>query len=191
MLQDRRLSWEQRGMLADLLSRPVDFEVNVAGLMKLGGRGRDKVHSLLKEPIALGYIEKCEERSADGKFARTVYRVYSLPRDMRERVYAALDALENPDTDEPHTENPDMAKPHTEKPDTAKPDTAKGRSYTESFNDFWSAYPSKRGKAMAARKWSRMSEDQRQAAKAAIPAYIADCKKHDRPFQHGSTYLNS
>jgi len=62
--------------------------------------------------------------------------------------------------------------------------------YTKSFEDFWQAYPRKKGKADAARKWQRMSEEQRKLAKDAIPAYVADCRKENRAFRWGSTYLN-
>jgi hypothetical protein len=67
---------------------------------------------------------------------------------------------------------------------------AKRPQYTQSFEAFWKAYPQKRGKADAAKAWANLTEEEREAAKSAIPAYIADCKENRRPYRYGSTYLN-
>ena len=85
LLQDKRMSWEERGLLADLLSRKDDYEISVSGIAKMDreSKGRNKIYSLLEVPILLGYIEKGEEQNLGGKFKTVVYRVYGLPRENR------------------------------------------------------------------------------------------------------------
>ena len=91
-LQDEKLTWEERGMLSDLLSRKEDFEVNVSGLAKLGGKTRAKIYKLLERPIALGYVVKkeLEERAA---FEAVLYEVYSLCAEDREKLAEAFKEL--------------------------------------------------------------------------------------------------
>lgn len=67
---------------------------------------------------------------------------------------------------------------------------AKKPKYTQSFETFWQSYPRKRGKADAAKAWVDLSQEDREAAKNGIPAYVDDCKKERRPYRYGSTYLN-
>jgi hypothetical protein len=55
--QDRSLSWAARGVLAYLLSKPDDWQVDAGDLQQ--GCGRDKVYSLLAELIAAGYLAYC------------------------------------------------------------------------------------------------------------------------------------
>jgi hypothetical protein len=120
LLQDQRLTWEERGMLCDLLSRPDNFDVNVSGLAVLGKRSRDKIYSLLKNPVALGYIEKEEPRSERGAFDGVVYNVYSLCKETREKLSGSLSVL--------------SILPDTENPDTVKPDTVKSTQQKNNSN---------------------------------------------------------
>lgn len=103
--QDETLSWEARGMLVYLLSKPDDWEVRPANLQQLCGR--DKVYRILKELLSAGYLVYEHIRRDDGVFSEGEYRVYETPQPK-----------ENGKTDSPHTEKPDTVKPDTEKPDT-------------------------------------------------------------------------
>lgn len=103
--QDETLSWEARGMLAYLLSKPDDWEVRPADLQQQCGR--DRVYRVLKELIAAGYIVYEHIRRDDGVFSAAEYRVYETPQ---------TDNFGKPDA--PRPEKPDTVKPDTEKPDT-------------------------------------------------------------------------
>ena len=88
LLQDERLTWEQRGMLADMLSRKEDFEVSVSGLAKMGGHARRKIYAMMAKPIELGYMVRTAVKSArvKGKFDVILYEVYSLDSDARGKL---------------------------------------------------------------------------------------------------------
>src|SRR5690606_37540642 len=64
-LQDSRLSYEARGLLAELLSRPDDWEVTVAAIVKSGPAGRDKIYRMMKEAEKYGYATTRKERRED------------------------------------------------------------------------------------------------------------------------------
>jgi len=92
--QERTLSYEARGMLVYLLSKPIDWKVQLADLEQ--GCGRDKVRKILAELIKHGYIVRSKRRRTgeDHHYLPTEYRV-------REEPYT-----ENPYTDSPYTEKP-------------------------------------------------------------------------------------
>jgi hypothetical protein len=100
--QNKELSWAARGVLAYLLSKPDDWEIQVTDLQQ--GCGRDKVYAILKELDDAHYLSREQIHDAKGKIQGWEYHVHELP------------FTENPDMDSPQ--------PFPEKPDTAKPDTA-------------------------------------------------------------------
>jgi hypothetical protein len=209
ILQDSRLTWEERGMLCDLLSRPEDFDVNVSGLAKLGNRSRDKVYALLKKPIELGYVVKVDgaKTGAGGRFDAITYEVYSLPREVREQIKPVLDTVSETSTrKEAHRiENADTHRVEstvTVKSTQQKNDRNKGikeKEYTAqqaarsvSFDEFWSSLPSpmKKGKALARKHWEKLSQVQRKAAKDGLASYLKTGEPKRGYFKHGSTYLS-
>lgn len=52
-------------------------------------------------------------------------------------------------------------------------------AYPSDFEEFWKAYPTDRNmsKLMASKEWAKLSEDDRRAAIAAVPAFKAYCSK--------------
>lgn len=96
LAQNENLSYEARGMLIELLSRPDDWKVHVSTLQRKGC-GRDKVTRILNELIEAGYITgKKRIRNDDGTFGYTPYMVHEKP------------LTENPSTVEPSTANPHL-----------------------------------------------------------------------------------
>jgi len=111
--QDESLTWEARGVLWYLLSKPSSWVVQPKDLQQ--NCGRDKVYTILNELVEKCYIRYIEERK-DGRFLGITYMVY-------ERPYA-----EKPDTEMPRKRRVTTRKrdtPPSEKPDTVKPDTEK------------------------------------------------------------------
>lgn len=95
--QDDRLSFEARGILAYLLSKPDTWLVKVKDL-QFDYCGRDKVRRILDELAQAGYIEKPQRsRGQDGKWVWSPYLVY-----------------ETPCTEKPCTEKPSTVEPPTD-----------------------------------------------------------------------------
>lgn len=106
--QDNRLSFEARGVLSYLLSKPSNWEVRIADLQREGNCGRDRIYRILKELKGNGYLHRDRIHGTGGTFEWGPYRVYEAP------------FTENTDMDTPQQK---AAQPFTEKPDTVKPDT--------------------------------------------------------------------
>ncbi|NIF78891.1 hypothetical protein F3J20_16105 [Paraburkholderia sp. Cy-641] len=189
VLNDPRLSWAARGMLAHLLSKPDHWSVNVQALINetqacSRASGRDAVYRTLDELNEAGYIAR--RRLADGSVVTTVYE-----QPNTENPDEALEPnLEKPHEVtgrtlsgqiEPVPENPDMGhKPNPEKPDLEKPDLENPdvlvrtesierteeavnktfpHSLRERFDIFWAAYPRKVEKKDAQKAFDKLCPD--------------------------------
>lgn len=102
-IEDTRLSWAARGLLAYLLSLPDDWQVHVRDLRRRGNLGRDGIYKLLRELIDAGYVRYEKHRDAEGKIRGGTYYVSELPN-------------------EPHPDLPDAAQPDTAAPGPARPE---------------------------------------------------------------------
>ena len=63
---------------------------------------------------------------------------------------------------------------------------------TPTFDDFWRAYPLKKGKEDAEKKaWNRLTAAEKRKAVAAVPLYIQDCQRNgiDR-YKYPQGWLN-
>jgi hypothetical protein len=87
IVEDDRLSWKAKGLLAYLLSRPDQWEVRIQDLVKRSTDKEYAVRSALKELTELGYAEMVRRRRSDGTFEPVEYIVRELPlRGFREVV---------------------------------------------------------------------------------------------------------
>jgi hypothetical protein len=117
--EDKRLSWNARGMLVFLLGKPDNWEVSVQHLINetqhaLGKvSGRDAVRGILKELEKAGYLTVDRSRSEGGAFAGMAYTVSEQP--------TMAPQTENPGVGAPQTENPAPANPATDNPAPANP----------------------------------------------------------------------
>ena len=94
------LSFEARGVLAYVLMKPDDWELQITDIMREGNIGRDKAYRIIDELIAAGYAERVDGRDEHGKFGHNTILIH-----------------EQPCTENPHTEKPYPAKPYPENPD--------------------------------------------------------------------------
>ncbi|MDZ7751859.1 MAG: hypothetical protein U5S82_09390 [Gammaproteobacteria bacterium] len=78
-VEDTRLSWAARGLLAYLLSRPDDWKVLVNDLKKRGNLGRDGIYALLRELRQAGYVHFERNRDAHGRMRGGTYIVSEIP----------------------------------------------------------------------------------------------------------------
>ncbi|WP_405583310.1 hypothetical protein [Streptomyces sp. NBC_01190] len=79
LLQDRRLSYTARGLLADLLSRPDGWSEDGRRMADTSPQGRLAVAKALRELAAFGYYRVDKIRRADGTFISESH-VYDLPQ---------------------------------------------------------------------------------------------------------------
>ncbi|QIB09029.1 hypothetical protein GZ982_30250 (plasmid) [Pseudomonas fluorescens] len=125
-IEDNRLSWEARGMLVYLLSKPDHWEVRIEDLLArtrncLGRRsGRDKVYGILKELQMAGYVVRQYDRQG-GAFQGMTYEVSENP-DLD--AGAAFMASQKKSKSQPFTENTETVAPVADSPNTAQPDPA-------------------------------------------------------------------
>ena len=79
LLQDRRLSYTARGLLADLLSRPDGWREDGRHMADTSPQGRLSVAKALRELTAFGYYRVERVRRADGTFVSQAH-VYDAPQ---------------------------------------------------------------------------------------------------------------
>lgn len=81
VLSDSRLSWEARGLLAYLLSKPDNWSVYPKHLIKESPNARrDRVYRILDELKSTGYLVRSQERSEGGRMGEVEYVVYDTPQ---------------------------------------------------------------------------------------------------------------
>ncbi len=78
-LEDARLSWRARGILAYLLSKPDDWKVLVQDLANGGKEGRDAVQAALKELESIGYATIQTARAENGQLAGKTWTIREEP----------------------------------------------------------------------------------------------------------------
>lgn len=79
-LEDNRLSFKARGILAYLIGKPNHWTVRVQDLVNQGTDGATAVRSGLNELRKFGYMVRRLHRGADGKIIRTEVAVYETPQ---------------------------------------------------------------------------------------------------------------
>jgi len=80
-LEDERLSWKARGLLAYLLSKPDNWSVIVAHLVKQAPDGRSAVMAGLQELETAGYLVRKRTRDDEGRYDGTDSEIYEEPSD--------------------------------------------------------------------------------------------------------------
>jgi hypothetical protein len=98
-IEDSRLSWAARGLLAYLLSRPNDWRVLVNDLKKRGDLRRDGIYKLLRELRTAGYVSFEPTRDSRGRMRGGTYIVSEIP-------HTALPEAVTPDTASPRPADP-------------------------------------------------------------------------------------
>lgn len=112
-LEDKRLSWKAKGLLAYLLSKPDSWNCMVTDLIKQSKDGRDGVRAGLNELIAAGYVKRSKVVGEDGQFEGCDYEVSEIPE-----VNPEITEFPESCFPKPETENPQS--PETPFPATAK-----------------------------------------------------------------------
>ncbi|MFL9979741.1 hypothetical protein [Paraburkholderia graminis] len=195
-LNDRRLSWSARGMLAYLLSKPDHWHVSVQALVNETADAamksrRDAVYRILGELMGVGYISRMQAKADGGAFAEVDYMV-------SESAVSPLTG--NPDA-APLTGLPLTVEPLTVEPLTVKPTLVSteeavrteeavitedghggltGNDADEAFQASWAMYPKRAGgnsKHAALKAWNARIAAGDHAANmlAGVHRYAAFC----------------
>lgn len=119
---DDRLSWEARGVLVYLLTKPDHWEIQPDDLITQSPNAKkDKVYRILKELELCGYIERIRTQEPDGTFVWS-QNVYEIPRDgdlttpRKQRQKKSGNPFTGNPEMEPFTENQEMAKADKDRP---------------------------------------------------------------------------
>jgi hypothetical protein len=99
-LDDNRLSWKARGILAHLLARPDDWEINMSYLVNQSPEGESSVRTGIKELEKMGYMFKRAVRNNKGQIEYWERFLYETPADNPH-----FEADDNPEVDFPHVVN--------------------------------------------------------------------------------------
>ena len=107
-LEDDRLSYKAKGILAYLLSKPDNWKVIVSDLVKHSKDGFDSVYSGLKELKKYGYYEKNPIRDEKGIIIRWESIIYEVPKIKETNQTHETSLLRDfPDMGFPDMENPE------------------------------------------------------------------------------------
>lgn len=107
------LSWEARGVLAYLLTKPDDWQVRTSDLLKQAPKcGGDKLARILKELEMAGYLVRERRNIAGGRF-EWVTTIYENPLDAQQ-VAEKTGKRRGRNTAPPLPENPVMDAPQQE-----------------------------------------------------------------------------
>lgn len=80
VLQDERLSFRARGVLASILSRPDNWRCSAWDLATEGREGRRAILTALTELETHGYLVRSKKQDEGGKWSTCTY-VYDMPVD--------------------------------------------------------------------------------------------------------------
>lgn len=101
ILDDKRLTFKARGLLAYMLSKPDDWRFYTTELVKHSQKdGRDSIDSALKEMEKIGYLKRTQKRSSNGRFGEQDWLLLDTP------AFSPETGL--PETGLPETENPQL-----------------------------------------------------------------------------------
>ena len=101
-LEDDRLSFKAKGILAYLLSKPDNWKVIVGNLVKFSKDGKSAVYAGLKELKECGYYVKTPIRNEDGtRISRWESTVYEVP----DSLLSDFQEIENQEIENQYLEN--------------------------------------------------------------------------------------
>lgn len=109
-LNDNRLSWRAKGLLAYMLSLPNDWLFSISELAIRSKCGRDTTANIIRELTNAGYIHKEQGRTNLGKFGNMDLLVFETPQSapFTENQVTENPLTENSLTESPLTENPSL-----------------------------------------------------------------------------------
>ena len=106
MLRDTRLDLDERGALADILSRPAHWDFSKEHFCQQNRIGRDRCQRIIRALEKIGYCKRHQDRTPDGKLSSAVYLFSAIPNSFGAVNGKSVDI-------EPLAANPSTAEPWT------------------------------------------------------------------------------
>ena len=139
-VRDPKLSYKAKGLLTYLLSHEVGYTITISQIIRESGDGRQAVRSALDELIEIGYLETQRTTDRRGYNAGLAYFI----KDPK-----------NPKGENPTLDNPTLDNRTAKENNLTKNKNKEDKDINNSFNEFWSLYPRKVGKADAVKAWNK------------------------------------
>lgn len=153
IIEDERLSWKAKGLMAYLVGRPKGWVLNRSDLINRSTDGRDSVAAGLKELSDLGYISVRQVKD-QGRFGKTVWMVQNSP-------LPDFPSTEDRSTEKQSTENPPLVNTNVVNSNVT---TSKERIRQDDplFDMAMALYPKRGGgnpRALALKAWNKRVKD--------------------------------
>ena len=175
VLTDSELTWEARGLLAYLLSKPDNWKVLPKALVKESPKaGRDKVYRMLEELKCAGYIVAEQMRLEGGQMGGMEYVVYDTPQEQEPELSGdftvsgfavsgsavsgsavsgesgcIVNTHSYKELSRANTETTNDSGESGSEMAVAEKSARKKREYTPEFEQLWNLYPRKTGRTNA------------------------------------------
>jgi uncharacterized phage protein (TIGR02220 family) len=105
-IEDENLSWQAKGILTYLLSKPDDWQVHINQLSGASKNGRDSTRKTIHELVDTGYIVRNQVRNEKGHLVGWEYLVSEEPTGEKVRLERNKPETGKPTSDKPISENP-------------------------------------------------------------------------------------
>jgi predicted DNA-binding ribbon-helix-helix protein len=155
-LEDSKLSWKAKGLMGYLLSRPENWSIRKADLVKRSTDSETVVETILNELMIGGYIYYYPERNPNGTVKEWVYLCFETPEDNpyleqsikkgleKERKRKSRNKRKNskvvslsPEVDNPEVDNPEVDNPEVDNPPHNNNDFNKKDFNNNDFNNIY------------------------------------------------------
>jgi hypothetical protein len=172
-VRDRRLSLKAIGLLAQLMSHAVGWNVSIRSLAEANGCGLDSIRTAVVELEQAGYLTRLQTRDA-GKFAEVTWRT-------------------NDPSEIPVSDNPVSANPTPKNNNLSEEQEKELYGWNEAFEIFWATYPRKAGKGAALRAFRKacMALGGPEAILEGASRYRNDPNRVEAYTAHPTTWLNA
>lgn len=185
-LRDPRLSRRARGLLAELMTHAIGWEITIESLVATGIEGRDAIRRAVGELVELGYLKQDRVRDEAGKLRGAHYELGSPDEPKSD-----LPTLDKPTSVKPYVGEPVDKEDQLFKEDHLKEHKPAADSSDE-FIQWYMVYPKKedKGHAKKAFKAARKKASLETLIDGA-QRYAADKKDEPRKFlANPATWLN-
>ena len=147
-LRDTRLSYKARGLLAELMTHSIGFQVSRERLARNGQDGDRAVRSAIAELEAAGYLKRSQSRSDDQKFSAAVWTTCDPSEPSVRFAPAGYAPAGNASPKKTEVENTEVEKEDLVRESLERP-------ILESFDKVWAVYPRRQAKAEALKAYKR------------------------------------
>lgn len=173
-VRDTRLSLKAIGLLAQLMSHSIGWNVSIRSLAEANGCGLDFIRSAVAELESVGYLVRLQERDGNGRFGETTWQTCDP-------------------SDSPTPENPTPVNPTPKNTSSKEEQSKEIHGVREAFEAFWEVYPRKAGKQAAAKAFHRACVALGGPSKLleGAKAYRDDPNRVEAYTAHAASWLNA